>query len=272
MNELSETSYDFGGAKFDLEAPADREVVRFVLSQALFGEATGVYCGKSLYAARSLEAARFYLRQARQELGHLQLFAQIFRLLNLEPAPGHWVLRVMASHNNYYPLKVLMEHAVGEGMVLDVFKDLLLQTLPDDTEATQEINKKLRVVCREEAEHVAWGERETQYVLQTKPWLRMPFYGLVRLELWAVRLLVRRFKQGYEGHPVLSQLEPFLAHVSARVLAQGRRLGYVPEKRPGISYTLVACLWGILLLLRSQFARSRSRLDKTYLNELGFKA
>ena len=44
--------YDFGGAAFDLGAPRDREIVRFVLSQALFGEATGVYCGRSLYAAR----------------------------------------------------------------------------------------------------------------------------------------------------------------------------------------------------------------------------
>ena len=27
------------------------------------------------------------------------------------------------EHNNYYPLKVLMEHALGEGMVLDIFRD-----------------------------------------------------------------------------------------------------------------------------------------------------
>jgi hypothetical protein len=47
--------YDFHGAKFDLDAPVDREILQFVLSQALFGEATGVYCGKSLYAAGTLE-------------------------------------------------------------------------------------------------------------------------------------------------------------------------------------------------------------------------
>jgi hypothetical protein len=123
--------YDFGGASFDLNDAGDREILRFILSQALFGEATGVYCGRSLYSARSLEAARFYTRQARQELGHLQLFADIFRALDLEPTPPHWVIRLLSAHNNYYPLKVLMEHAIGEGMVLDIFKDLLLQTLPD---------------------------------------------------------------------------------------------------------------------------------------------
>ena len=45
--------------------------------------------------------------------------------------PPHWVIWLLYAHNDYYPLKVLMEHAIGEGMVLDVFKDLLLQTLPD---------------------------------------------------------------------------------------------------------------------------------------------
>ena len=57
-------TYPFGEDRFDLASPEDREVLRFVLSQALYGEATGVYCGKSLYAARSLEAARFYVKQA----------------------------------------------------------------------------------------------------------------------------------------------------------------------------------------------------------------
>src|SRR6476646_6836134 len=99
--------YDFGGACFDLDKPADREIIRFILSQALFGEATGVYCGKSLYAAGSLEAARFYVRQAKQELSHLALFADIFRTREMKPMPAHWVVKLLSSHNNYYPLKVL---------------------------------------------------------------------------------------------------------------------------------------------------------------------
>lgn len=63
ITRTGDPDYDFGGACFDLDTPEDREIVRFILSQALFGEATGVYCGKSLYAAGSLEAARFYVRQ-----------------------------------------------------------------------------------------------------------------------------------------------------------------------------------------------------------------
>lgn len=263
-------AYDFGGASFDLEEPGDREIVRFILSQALYGEATGVYCGRSLYAARSLEAAKFYLRQARQELGHLQLFAEIFRALNLAPARAHWSVRLLSAHNDYYPLKVLMEHALGEGMVLDVFKDLLLQTLPDSDPRVPPIKKKLRVVCREEEEHVAWGEKETRRILAERPWLRTPFYGLLELQMAVLPYLVKAFRGRAAGHAVLSHLDGFLSYVRERVYRQGRALGFVPDRRPGLFGRSFAILAGLALFVRSQFARSRSRLEHVYLAELGF--
>ncbi len=263
--------YDFGGDVFNLEDPADRELVRFVLSQALYGEATGVYCGKSLYAAGSLEAARFYLRQARQELNHLELFADIFRKLEMEPAPAHWVIRLLSAHNNYYPLKVLMEHALGEGMVLDIFKDVLMQTLPDSDPRIGDIKKKLAVVCREEEEHVAWGEKETRRLLAEKPWLRHPFYGLLLLQLGVAPFVVRAFAERAKGHRVLRHLPGFVAHVQARVRLQGRALGFVPETTPGLVTRLLCMLSGAALFVRSQFARSHSTLEHIYIRELGFK-
>ena len=262
--------YDFDGATFDLHDPADRELVCFVLSQALYGEATGVYCGKSLFAAGSLEAARFYLRQARQELNHLELFAEIFRTLEMQPQPAHWVVRLLSAHNNYYPLKVLMEHALGEGMVLDIFREVLLQTLPDDDERVPEIKKKLAVVCREEEEHVAWGEKETRRLLAEKPWLRVPFYGLLELQLAVAPLIVRAFEKRAAGHPVLKHLPGFVAHVRTRMWAQGQALGFVPAERPGVLARTWAMGCGALLFVRSQFARSKSQLEHIYLRELGF--
>ncbi len=262
--------FDFGEARFNLDDPDDREILRFILSQALYGEATGVYCGKSLYAARSLEAAQFYVRQAKQELGHLKLFAGIMRDLDLEPTPGHWALKLMSSHNNYYPLKVLMEHAIGEGMVLDVFKEVLLQTLPDDDPRVPAIKKKLRVICREEEEHVAWGEKETQWVLRERPYLRPAFLGLVELQLAVMPALVRQFGKGFDNHPVLSQLPAFLEYVRDRVRRQGRRLGYMPEAPPGTLRKAASMTLGLALYARSQLARSKSKLEKTYLSELGF--
>ncbi len=262
-------TYPFGEDRFDLAAPEDREVLRFVLSQALYGEATGVYCGKSLYAARSLEAARFYVKQAHEELNHLELFARIFRSLDMTPAPAHWVIKLLSAHNNYYPLKVLMEHALGEGMVLDIFRDVLMQTLPDDELGT-DIKKKLAVVCREEESHIAWGEKETRRILAESPWLRHPFYGILEIQLLLAPVATRAFAGRVATHRVLRHLPGFVAHVQRRVWAQGQSLGFVPPERPGVIYRCFAMGWAVLLFVRSQFARSTSTLEKTYMAELGF--
>jgi hypothetical protein len=269
ITRTNDPDYDFEGATFNLALEEDREIVRFILSQALFGEATGVYCGKSLYAAGSLEAARFYVRQAKQELSHLALFADIFRQLEMKPMPAHWVVKLLSSHNNYYPLKVLMEHAIGEGMVLDIFKDLLLQTLDDADPRVPLIKKKLRLVCREEEEHIAWGEKETKRLLASKPWLRTPYYGLLELQMSVLPLLVRAFEKRASSHPVLAHLPGFLAHVQRRVYAQGKALGFVPEERPGTPKRTWAMGVGLAVFVRSQFARSTSQLEKIYIEELG---
>lgn len=266
---VDDGSYDFGNARFDLNDPTDREILRFILSQALYGEATGVYCGKSLYSADSLEAAKFYLRQAKQELAHLQLFADIFRTLEMDPMPAHWVIKLLSSHNNYYPLKVLMEHAIGEGMVLDIFKDILLQTLPDEDARVPLIKKKLRVVCREEVEHVAWGEKETKRLLGDKPWLKTPYYGLIELQMAVLPRLAKTFEKRAGSHPVLAHLPGFLAHVRARVYRQGKDLGIVPVVEPSTAKRAYAMGYGLALFVRSQFARSTSTLEKTYITELG---
>jgi hypothetical protein len=262
--------FSFRGASFDLDAPRDREVLAFVLSQALYGEATGVYCGRSLYAAQSLEAAQFYVRQAKQELNHLTLFADIFKQLGLTPVPPHWVIKALSAHNDYYPLKVLMEHALGEGMVLDIFRDVLVATLPDQDPRVPAIKKKLRVICKEEEEHVAWGEKETRRVLAESPRLARPFYGVLLMQLALVPLVVRGLSRLAPDHPVLVQLPAFVRHVQARVESQGRALGIVPERAPSAALKALAIAEGVALLARSKLARSKSTLDRTYLRELGF--
>jgi hypothetical protein len=64
-NVLPRTPFDFGGATLDLEDARDRALLQFVLSQALYGEATGVYCGKSLYACRWRRRASMCGRRGR---------------------------------------------------------------------------------------------------------------------------------------------------------------------------------------------------------------
>ncbi len=269
-NVLPRAPFDFGGATLDLGDTRDRALLQFVLSQALYGEATGVYCGKSLYAAVSLEAARFYVRQARQELNHLELFAEVFRKLELQPVPAHWVIRLLSAHNNYYPLKVLMEHALGEGMVLDIFRDVLLQVLPDSDPRVPDIKKKLLVVCREEEEHIAWGERETRRLLAVSPWLRHPFLGVLLWQTLLAPLAAKALANQAGGHPILQRLPAFITAVQHKLWAQGQQLGFVPAEAPGLFYRVWCMLWAVLLFVRSQFARSHSRLEHIYLKELGF--
>jgi hypothetical protein len=56
------------------------------------------------------------------------------------------------------------------------------------------------------------------------------------------------------------------------VRAQGVALGFAPATPPNAAVRLWAMFTGLLLLLRSQVARSTSTLEKTYLQELGFQA
>jgi hypothetical protein len=107
-------------------------------------------------------------------------------------------------------------------------------------------------------------------MLQAKPWLRAPFLGLVELQLMTLPALVSRIAGARPDHPVLRQLRPFIEHVTGRVREQSRRLGFYPETPPGLAQRCAAMAAGTLLFARSQLSRSRSRLDKTYLRELGF--
>jgi hypothetical protein len=154
--------------------------------------------------------------------------------------------------------------------VLDVFRDVLLQTLDDNDPRVAEVKKRLRVVCKEEEEHVAWGEKETRRVLAAQPWLRWPFYGLLELQLAVAPFAARAFR-GRPDHSVLGQLPAYIDHVRRRMWEQGRSLGFVPDPRPGWAVRAGAVVWGLALLVQGRFARSRSKLDKIYLSELGFE-
>jgi hypothetical protein len=126
------------------------------------------------------------------------------------------------------------------------------------------------VVCKEEVEHIAWGEKETRELLAAHPWLRWPYYGILEWQLLVAPIIVRAFAREAVGHPVLSHLPRFVDHIRDRVWKQGQQLGFVPPVRPGLPVRLFAMAAGAALFVRSQFARSQSTLDKTYLSELGF--
>ena len=140
---------------------------------------------------------------------------------------------------------------------------------PDSDPRVPPIKKKLRIVCREEEEHIAWGEKETRRLLHDQPWLRTPYYGLLELQMSVLPLLVKAFEKRAGEHPVLKHLPGFLAHVQRRVYEQGKELGFVPEKRPSLAKRAAAMASGLAVFARSQVARSESKLEKIYIDELG---
>ena len=193
--------------------------------------------------------------------------------MSLTPEPAHWVIRVLAAHNDYYPLKVLMEHALGEGMVLDIFRDVLLQTLPGRRSARARHQKEAaRDLPRRRRARRVGREGNAPPAALSDLASKRAFYGLMELQLWLVPHAVAGLKQLAPDHPVLQKLDDFVEHVKARVWEQGRTLGFAPERAArGARRVRLAIGAGLALLLRSQVARSRSKLDKRYLEELGFR-
>ena len=117
---------------------------------------------------------------------------------------------------------------------------------------------------------MSWGEKETRRLLAEHPWLKTPFYGLVELQMALLPFAARAFERRAGSHPVLKHLPSFLGFVRERVRKQGQELGFVPMDEPGTAYRAWAMAFGVALFLRSQIARSTSKLDKNYLSELGF--
>jgi hypothetical protein len=78
------------------------------------------------------------------------------------------------------------------------------------------------------------------------------------------RLTLRDGKPKY-----LADTPRFIAYIRERMWQQGQALGFVPAERPGVLARGWAMAWGAALFVRSQFARSTSTLEHTYLGELG---
>ena len=77
----AEMTLGFGGEK--LEPERDREILRFIFNQFLYGEVTGIQVGQWLYDAPDLESARFLAKQAIEELQHVGNFLRIQHMLGL---------------------------------------------------------------------------------------------------------------------------------------------------------------------------------------------
>ena len=215
-----EMRFDFRGAKFD---PArDRDILRWMFSQFLYGEVTGIQVGHWLYNAPDLESARFLAKQAVEELQHVGNFLKIMQQLGVTPEPAHPVLRFLATGmmGDDWAEHVAIEMATGEGFVLTALYALI------DTLDHPGVVGILERAVRQEEGHVEFGERQTMKLIAGRPRLRSQLLGANLVWMWGVRRLAAYIDRKMpSSHPVLSQLMPFLAHALRCAELRVERMG-----------------------------------------------
>lgn len=270
-----EMTFDFGTARFDLER--DKPILRWVFSQFLYGEVTGIQVGHWLYAAPDLSAARFLARQAIEEMQHVGNFLKILRLLALEPEPAHPVVRFLATGmmGDDWAEHVTTEMALGEGFVLMAMY-AMMQTIEHD-----EVHAILERAGRQESSHIAFGEAQTTSLAQQSPRDRQRLLGLGLVWLWGVRRLAGYMERNLpRDHPVLSQLPAFLEHALHCAELRIVRMG-LSDKRPselsrGRQLALAAGAYGRKALGDNPVARlargKRPRLTDHYLQDPSVRA
>lgn len=259
-----EMTFDFKGAKFRL--PEDRELLGWIFSQSLFGEATGCYCGAALYGAPDVEAATFLSRQAVEEFSHFRQFLRIFQMLELRPSPPHPIMRFLTSHETLWDHHVTLEMAVGEGLVLAVFYALM------DTIDHPEIVKILTAIARQEAGHVAFGETQAMKALQGHPHHARQLLGLNLVSLEAAQRLggtvIRRYQTS--PHPVLDQLPAFIEFVVRTTELRLQRMGLTSVPLASLSMLTKSRLMieGVLArMVRKVLEPERPRIPQNYLED-----
>ncbi|MEZ4367954.1 MAG: ferritin-like domain-containing protein [Kofleriaceae bacterium] len=215
-----EMTFDFGGATLD---PArDREVLRWIFSQFLYGEVTGIQVGHWLYAAPDYDAARFLARQALEEMQHVDNFLRILGMLDTTPQPAHPLVKFLSTGmmGASWAEHVTLEMAQGEGFVLLAFY-AIIDTL--DHGPAVDI---LRRAVKQEERHVEFGERQTMQAIADDPALRRRLLGLSLVSLWAVGRLAGFMRTRLpQDHGVLSRLPEFLAHANRCAELRLRRMG-----------------------------------------------
>jgi bacterioferritin (cytochrome b1) len=272
-----EMRFDFRGAKF--HPVRDRDILRWMLSQFLYGEVTGIQVGHWLYGAPDIESARFLARQAIEELQHVGSFLKVMQTLGVTPEPAHPMLRFLATGmmGSDWAEHVALEMATGEGFVLAAFY-ALIDTL-DHGEAVSILERSVR----QEESHVDFGERQTMKLLAERPNLRPQLLAANLVWMWGVKRLAAYLdKRVPSSHPVLSQLMPFLAHalrcaelrIERMGLCEGSLSDLSTPRKAALLAEFGACKIGGAALRAARaplaflpFVPKQTRLTDTYLSD-----
>ena len=260
-----EMTFDFRGAQ--LHPERDARLLAWMMNQFLYGEVTGIQCGRWLYDAPDLEAARFFSRQAVEEFQHVENFLRILELLGEPPASANRLVRFLSTGMMpaSFEEHVCLEMALGEGFVLMALYGVI------ETVAHDEIRAILSRAVKQEERHVEFGEERTMEAIRRRPALRRRLLGLSLVSMWGVGRLAAFMRSRLPPHEVLSQLPDFLrfsvACAEQRLLRMGvltRPLAELGALEKGLA---VAEAYGTSLLTAPLRLLPRKRLTETYLSD-----
>jgi hypothetical protein len=261
--------YSFGSARFG-STDLERQFLGWTFNQFLYGEVTGIQCGYWLYRAPHFRAATFLARQAQEELSHVKRMIRILEVLGCPPGPAHPAVRFLTTGmmGSNWGEHVAIEMALGEGLVLSVFRAL------EQTIDQPEIKKILQSALVEEERHVQFGEMETKEWLQKTPHERKHLLGLVLFQFMALKWLKsfvkkKTLKALPPGHAVLSQFDAFYEHTLKEYEERMMAIGLCSKAFSALSFFEKLDL---LLLLPARKLASRLRgkgklLTDTYLKD-----
>ncbi len=267
----AEMSLDFRGERLD--PVQDREILRFIFNQFLYGEVTGIQVGHWLYDAPDLDAARFLAKQALEELQHVGNFLKIMQLLDLAPGAPHPIVRWLATSMmaSDWPEHVALEMATGEGFVLMAFYAVI------DTLDQPEAVAILQRAVRQEEGHVDFGERQTMQLAADDPAMRRRLLGLSLVWRFGVAQLASRIQSRLPPHPVLARLPEFLGLALACHETRLQRMGLLDRPLSELSAARKAALiaeayahkgaGSARSLLQKLPLAGKKRLTETYLDD-----
>ena len=258
-----EMKFDVGAARFDVQR--DKDLLAWIFSQALFGEATGCYCGAALYTAPNIDAATFISRQAVEEFAHFRNFLKIFRILKARPQPPNRVIRFLTSHEELWDHHVCLEMAIGEGLVLMAFDAFI------DAIDHPQIKAILKSIAGQEVGHTEFGEQQTLKVLKERPGLRRQLLGRCLISIAALRFLAKRISKWVpKNHPVMDLMPRFLEHCITVTELRMQKLGLLRGKLSDLGAVTRGALmtYGVLAAwTRGLFHSKKPPIPQNYLDD-----
>jgi hypothetical protein len=144
-----------------------------------------------------------------------------------------------------------------------------------DTIEQPEVLAIMQRAAKQEESHVRFGEERTMELVQHDPALRRRLLGANLVWMWGVQRLAGYVDRKLpKDHPVLSQLQPFLAHALRCAELRLQRMGLCDEPLSQLSLprksALLAELAGTKLV--HGVRPKRKRLTDTYLDDPSLRA